>query len=129
MKKLILGLAILATLSLASCKKEGAATEEKTKKENTEVKQEPKADVPAFDNEKVGEYIKSYDAYLEDYKKVVESKDMTKFQTLAAKGQELANKAQALTTEGLSEADAKKLNDYMQEKAKELQELAKKMMQ
>ncbi len=54
---------------------------------------------------------------------------MTKFQTLATKGQELAKKAQELTTEGLSEADTKKLNDYMQAKAKELQELAKKMMQ
>lgn len=129
MKKLILGLAILATLTFASCKKEGTEAKEEVKKENTEVKQETKANVPTFDNEKVGEYIKTYDAYLEDYKKVVNSKDMTKFQTLAAKGQELAKKAQALTAEGLSEADSKKLNDYMQKKAKELQELAKKMMQ
>ncbi len=101
MKKVILALAVLATVAFVSCKKETAATEG-TEKAKTEAVKD---------------------------KKVVESKDMTKFQTLATKGQELAKKAQALTAEGLSESDTKKLNDYMQGKAKELQELTKKMMQ
>ncbi len=128
MKKVFLGLAVMATLAFVSCRKEAVPAEE-AQTEKTEVTQEPKSDAPSFENEKVGEYIKSYDSYVEDYKNAVGSKDMTKFQALATKGQELAKKAQELTTEGLSEADTKKLNDYMQGKAKELQELAKKMMQ
>ncbi len=124
MRKLILVFAVVASIAFVSCKgKEGAnKTEEATKTEAT-------AEVPAFDNEKVAEYIKKYDAYIEEYKKVVESKDMTKFQTLGTKGQELAKEAQALTATELSAGDLKKLQDYMQQKATEMQEIAKKMMQ
>ncbi len=122
MKKLFLGLFLVVAVSLTSCqgKKDGKATGKETKTETS---------VPKFDNKKVGEYIKAYDAYIEDYKKIVDSKDMTKFQELGTKGQELAKKAQELTTSGLSASDTKKLNEYMTAKAKELQELSQKMMQ
>lgn len=125
MKKVILGFAAIAMFALVACNKgkEEAKTEEGTKVEATS-----DVEVPKFDNEKLADYMELYDSYIEEYKKVAESKDMTKFQALGTKGQELANKAQTLMTEGLSASDTKKLNDYLQEKAKELQELTQKMM-
>ncbi len=123
MRKLILGFAVVASIAFVSCKgKEGASS-------SNETTTETKAEVPAFDNEKVAEYMKKYDAYMEEYKKVAESKDMSKFQTLSTKGQELAKEAQVITGDNLSASDLKKLQDYMQKKASEMQEITKKMMQ
>ncbi len=129
MKKLILGFAVFASIAFISCKDKKATTEKKgaTTEEVTQTK--TNVDVPTFDNEKVGEYIKKYDSYIEEYKKIVDSKDMTKLQALGVKGQELAKEAQSLLTGKLSSGDVKKLQDYMREKSTEMQEIAKKMMQ
>lgn len=127
MKRIFLVLVSVAMISFVACNNKGK--EENKTEDTVTIETTTETEVPSFDNEKLGEYITAYDSYLEDYKKVVESKDMTKFQELATKGQELAEKAQALTAEGLSEADGKKLNDYLQEKSKEIQELSQKMMQ
>lgn len=132
MKKTIFVLAAIAMVSLTSCSKKeenkAEATQEVTETTNSETTEATSTEVPEFESEKLGEYIKAYDAYMEEYKKVVESKDMTKFQELGTKGQELAKKAQELTSEGLSESDAKKLTDYSNEKAEELKKLSLEMM-
>ncbi|PVX50886.1 hypothetical protein C7377_1207 [Balneicella halophila] len=130
MKKLFLVLVAVATLALVACNKEKEGSNLQDEQETQKViETTTDADVPEFDNENLEEYIEVYDSYLDDYKEAVESKDMSKFQALSSKGQELAEKAEALATEGLSESDSRKLNEYMQEKSKEMQELAQKMMQ
>ena len=130
MKKTVLVFACLATIVFTSCKgkQDNAAVE--PQKENTEEVQatEAESNVPEFDNEELGEYIKLYDAYIKDYEEAVKSKDMTKFQELSTKGQELATKGQELSTSGLSESDMQKLQEYMTQSAQELQELSQEMM-
>ncbi|WP_299221812.1 hypothetical protein [uncultured Aquimarina sp.] len=143
MKKTILNFAlVMAVLFAASCKNETKSeatdsadkTEEVEKTEKAEEKTEEKTEtaasegVPSFSDEKVQEYVNSYEAYIEEYKKVVESKDMTAFASLGQKGQELGTKAQEVMG-NLSGDDVKKLNDYMMAKSTELQELSKKLMQ
>lgn len=129
MKKLFLGLAVLVSVSLVSCKKEAEKAANTAKETAKEVKSTVKDAVSGFDNAKVAEYVKEYNSYIEEYKKAVESKDMTKFQALGQKAQELAKKAQAVSAEGLSENDLKKLQEYTQKQTAKIQELAKKMMQ
>ncbi|AXT55406.1 hypothetical protein J8L88_05860 [Aquimarina sp. MMG015] len=143
MKKTILNFAlIIAVLFAASCKNEtksdAADSAEKTEEVEKTEKAEEKSNeetttaasdgVPSFSDEKVQEYVNSYEAYIEEYKKVVESKDMTAFASLGQKGQELGTKAQEVMG-NLSGDDVKKLNDYMTAKSAELQELSKKLMQ
>ncbi|WP_299253525.1 hypothetical protein [uncultured Aquimarina sp.] len=143
MKKTILNFAlVMAVLFTASCKNETKSeatdsadtTEEVEKTEKAEEKVEEKTEtaasegVPSFSDEKVQEYVNSYEAYIEEYKKVVESKDMSAFASLGQKGQELGTKAQEVMG-NLSGDDVKKLNDYMMAKSTELQELSKKLMQ
>lgn len=140
MKKSILAFALLTTIAFTSCKgKEKKADTKTTTTEQAEGKkavEEVKTEVvegtteaPTFENEKVGEYIKSYEAYIKDFKAAAESKDMAKFQELGVKGQELAKKAQEFSATGLSAEDTKKLQEYMTKSAEKLQEYAKKMMQ
>ncbi|WP_378174933.1 hypothetical protein [Aquimarina sp. SS2-1] len=143
MKKTILNFAlIIAVLFATSCKNEAKSestdnadtTEEVAETEKAEEKSEEKTEtaasdgVPSFSDEKVQEYVNSYEAYIEEYKKVVESKDMTAFASLGQKGQELGTKAQEVMG-NLSGDDVQKLNDYMMAKSAELQELSKKLMQ
>ncbi len=129
MRKLILVFAVFTSVVLVSCKDQKATADKKgaATKEITQTKTD--VNVPTFDNKQVGEYMKKYDSYIEEYKKIVNSKDMTKLQALGAKGQELAKQAQTLLTGKLSSGDTKKLQDYMQKKSVEMQEIAKKMMQ
>ena len=142
MKKTILNFAlIIAVLFAASCKNEtksdASDSADKTEEVKTEEKSEEKSSddkttssdgVPSFSDQKVQDYVDSYEAYIEEYKKVVESKDMTAFASLGQKGQELGTKAQEVMG-NLSGDDVKKLNDYMMAKSAELQELSKKLMQ
>ncbi|MFD2562126.1 hypothetical protein [Aquimarina rubra] len=144
MKKTILNFVlIIAVLFTASCKNETKSetsdsankTEEVEKTETSEEKSNDNKTetaasdgVPSFSDEKVQEYVNSYEAYIEEYKKVVESKDMTAFASLGQKGQELGTKAQEVMG-NLSGDDVKKLSDYMTAKSAELQELSKKLMQ
>ncbi|MHA7057229.1 hypothetical protein ACWGOQ_0008430 [Aquimarina sp. M1] len=143
MKKTILNFAlIVAVLFTASCKNETKSeatdnderTEEVSQTEETEEEETDNTEaaasdgVPSFSDEKVQEYVNSYEAYIEEYKKVVESKDMTAFASLGQKGQELGAKAQEVMG-NLSGDDVQKLNDYMIAKSAELQELSKKLMQ
>ncbi|MBV7440924.1 hypothetical protein KRX57_05785 [Weeksellaceae bacterium TAE3-ERU29] len=125
MKKLILPL--LATFALVSCGKQDKHEEVAPEVQVEEV-ETVTTDVPDFDNEEVEEYMKLYDAYIEEYKEAVKSKDMNKFQELSTKGQELATKGQELSTSGLSESDMQKLQEYMTQSAQELQELSQEMM-
>ncbi|MDH7445636.1 hypothetical protein [Aquimarina sp. 2201CG14-23] len=141
MKKTILNFVlIIAVLFSASCKNE-TKSETSENSNNTEevAKTEEKSNddtskttasegVPSFSDQKVQDYVNSYEAYIEEYKKVVESKDMTAFASLGQKGQELGTKAQEVMG-NLSGDDVKKLNDYMMAKSAELQELSKKLMQ
>ena len=80
--------------------------------------------IPSFDAAEVTDYVASYESYMTDYKKVMESKDMTAMASLSQKGQDLAKKAQELT-KNLSAEDSKKLTDYLTTKAKEMQEMMK----
>ncbi|QWX83395.1 hypothetical protein H0I23_13155 [Cellulophaga sp. HaHaR_3_176] len=83
--------------------------------------------VPSFGDAAVTEYVKTYEEYINEYKEAAESKDMTAFAALGTKGQELATKSQEVY-KNLSAADAEKLNAYMTEKSKELQDISAKMM-
>ncbi|KAA1246916.1 hypothetical protein [Aquimarina sp. RZ0] len=98
------------------------------KTSNVSTTTETSVDIPSFNDQKVQAYVNSYEAYIEKYKKIVESKDMTAFASLGQKGQELSTKAQEIMG-NLSADDVKKLNDYMLAKSTELQELSKKLMQ
>ncbi|MDY8137994.1 hypothetical protein [Aquimarina sp. 2201CG5-10] len=143
MKKVILNLSLLVLImATVSCKNDtksdstadAEVTEQKTeeKAEKSSEKENTTApasdDVPSFSDQAVQDYVNSYEAYIEEYKKVVESKDMTAFASLGQKGQELGQKAQEVMG-NLSGDDIKKLNDYMQKKSTQLQELSKKLMQ
>ncbi len=136
MKKIILNLSLVIAILAVSCKNETKSdtsvskgevekVEEKTE-ENTSSKSSN--GVPNFSDDKVQEYVNSYEAYIEEYKKIVESKDMTAFASLGEKGQKLGQQAQEVMG-NLSGEDVKKLNDYMQKKSVQLQELSKKLMQ
>lgn len=134
MKKILLSTATIAIIMMqVSCNKEtkNTAKEETatekvvtTKKEAEEVKE---TGAPAFDSKEVQEYVKAYDAYIEEYKKAAESKDMNAFAALGQKGQELATKSQELNGK-ISAEDAQRLGAYMAEKATLIQEYSKKMM-
>ncbi|SEK37633.1 hypothetical protein SAMN04487910_0379 [Aquimarina amphilecti] len=141
MKKIILNFAlIIAVIFATSCKNETKSDASESADKTEEVEKIEKSEeesstettssdgVPNFSDEKVQEYVNSYEAYIEEYKKVVESKDMTAFASLGQKGQELGTKAQEVMG-NLSGDDVKKLNEYMTAKSTELQELSKKLMQ
>lgn len=137
MRKAILSIAMLAALLVTCCKNstksessEGTKTETASEKNDDTAKAtaETSDGVPDFSDADVQDYVDAYESYMEEYKSAVESKDMTAFSALATKGQELASKAQEVSGK-VSGADAEKLTNYMTEKAKELQELSKKMME
>lgn len=107
---------------------EETAIEEKTEENRSTTTTTSTSGVPSFSDQKVQDYVDSYEAYIEEYKKVVESKDMAAFGALGQKGQELGTKAQEVMG-NLSGDDVKKLNDYMMAKSTELQELSKKLLQ
>ncbi len=139
MKKTILSLLSLGIILFTTSCKDEAKSESSSTEETTEVaekkeesdksepaKSESSNDVPNFDNEQVQDYVNAYDAYMDEYKKAAESKDMTALGSLGQKGQELGQKAQEVMG-NLSGDDIQKFNDYMQKKSAELQELTKKM--
>ncbi|WP_103866228.1 hypothetical protein [Aquimarina sp. I32.4] len=136
MKKVFLSLSLLVAVLTVSCKGEtktndsegSEKVEETTEKAKEETSSEAASGVPTFSNKAVQEYVNSYEAYIEEYKKVAESKDMTAFASLGEKGQELGQKAQEVMG-NLSPEEGKKLGDYMTKKATQLQELSKKLMQ
>ncbi|WP_074409214.1 MULTISPECIES: hypothetical protein [Aquimarina] len=136
MKKVILNLSLVIAILAVSCKNEtkSDSSVSKDEVEKVEEKTEEKTSsqsangVPNFNDDKVQEYVNSYEAYIEEYKKIVESKDMTAFASLGEKGQKLGQQAQEVMG-NLSGEDVKKLNDYMQKKSEQLQELSKKLMQ
>jgi len=132
MKKVIVNLSLVVAILFVSCKsetKETATSSEKIEKTGIESsKDSAKNDVPGFSDKNVQEYVNAYEAYIEEYKKAVESKDMTAFASLGEKGQELGTKAQEVMG-NLSGEDATKLSEYMQKKSEQLQELSQKMMQ
>jgi len=143
MKKTFLNFVlIIAVIFSTSCKNEAKSessdtadtTEEVERTDKTEEKSNTTSTtsasdgVPSFSDQKVQDYVNSYEAYIAEYKKVVESKDMAAFETLGSKGQELGTKAQEVMG-NLSGDDVKKLNDYMMAKSTELQELSKKLLQ
>lgn len=82
--------------------------------------------VPSFGNSAVQDYVNSYEAYLDQYAKAVESKDIRALSDLGPKGQELAIKAQEISG-NMSDEDAQKFTHYMTEKAKMIQELTLKI--
>ncbi len=136
MKKTILTtVAALAIILGTSCNKEAKNAESKTEKKEvvtttkTEKKETTEATngVPSFSDKAVQDYVNAYEAYVEDYKKAAEKKDMTAFAALGQKGQELGTKAQEING-NLSTDDAKKLGDYMMKKSKEIQAYSEKMM-
>ncbi|WP_199912816.1 hypothetical protein [Aquimarina aquimarini] len=145
MKKFFLGAIALMFLSVISCKDTadkakdaadtaGEAVEETAEKveaavEETAEKVEAAVEgVPSFSDPAVQEYVNSYEEYVAEYKKIVESKDMTAFAGLSQKGQDLATKAQEVSGK-LTGDDAQKWADYMTAKSKEMTELAKAMTQ
>ncbi|MBG6131446.1 hypothetical protein IWQ47_002685 [Aquimarina sp. EL_43] len=145
MKKFFLGALALVFLTVISCKdaankaEEAADTAEEAVEEVAEKVEEAAEEVaekveeavdgvPSFDNQKVQDYVNEYEAYLAEYAKIVESKDMTAFAGLAEKGTNLGKKASEIAGE-LTGDDAKKWTDYMTASSEKMQALAKKMTQ
>jgi hypothetical protein len=84
--------------------------------------------VPTFADADVNAYVQSYEDYIATYRKAAETKDMSKLAELGTKGQDLATKGTAAAQKlANNPEDAKKLADYMNAKAAELQELTKKL--
>ncbi|MGI9552214.1 MAG: hypothetical protein ACR2MT_13520 [Aurantibacter sp.] len=137
MKKLILSsiLSLLTCLIVLSCKEnsdeskksedaiEGA---EQTDNGILEDSKDLTSEVPSFGNSAVQDYVNSYETYLDQYAKAVETKDIGALSDLGPKGQELAIKAQEISG-NMSVEDAQKFTHYMTEKAKMIQELTLKM--
>ncbi|WP_062059414.1 hypothetical protein [Aquimarina longa] len=132
MKKLILKLSVVIVILLVSCKNEAkpetSSSSDKTEKAETPRSSKSASNVPSFSDDKVQEYVNAYEAYIEEYKKAVERKDMNAFVALGKKGQELGQKAQEVMG-NLSGDDVQKLSTYMQDKSTQLQELSQKLSQ
>jgi hypothetical protein len=107
--------------------KAGEAAADKIEETADNVKEEAEKLVdglPTFESKEVMAYVKSYESYMADYKKVLEDKNMTAMASLTKKGNELSKKASELTKD-LNAEDAAKLSDYLAKKAGELQEMLK----
>ncbi|WP_199915415.1 hypothetical protein [Aquimarina spinulae] len=145
MKKFFLGALALVFLTVISCKdaankaEEAADTAEEAVEEVAEKVEEAAEEVaekveeavdgvPNFDNEEVKAYVEKYEAYMAEYAKIVESKDMTAFAGLATKGSKLGEEAAGIAGK-LSGDDVKKWTDYMTASSEKMQALAKKMTQ
>ncbi len=143
MKKFFLGALALVFVSVISCKdaadktKEAAETAEEVVEETADKAKEVVEEVaetvetavegvPNFSNEKVQAYVNKYEAYIAEYTKIVESKDMTAFAGLATKGSELGKEASEIAGE-LTGEDAKKWTDYMTASSEKMAALAQKM--
>lgn len=128
MKKITLAFILFAALSLVACNKKAECSKE-GKKECTEKKQEVKAESSGeFENKGIAEYISVYESYIKEYKDALKSHDMAKFEKLATKEGELAKKAEQLYSSGLSEADTKKFEAYMQKSMTELEKFTREAM-
>lgn len=132
MKKVFLSVAMVAAIMVTSCKENAKTdasdktrTEASTDEEATEATAESSDDTPNFSDPEVQAYV---DAYIKEYTKAAESKDMTAFANLATKGQELGTMAQNVSGK-MTGADGERLAAYMTEKAEKIQELSKKMME
>lgn len=145
MKKFFLGALALVFLTVISCKdaankaEEAADTAEEAVEEVAEKVEEAAEEVaeavetavdgvPNFDNADVQKYVEKYEAYMAEYAKIVESKDMTAFAGLAQKGSDLGKEAGDIAGK-LSGDDAKKWTDYMTASSEKMQKLAQAMTQ
>lgn len=137
MKKLVPApmLALLLCWFFTSCKETSPKTEEvqdnveevgNVDNEILEASEDLTSEVPSFGNPAVQDYVDSYEAYLEEYSKAVETKDINALSNLGPKGKELAVKAQEISG-NMSVEDAQKFTHYMTEKAKLIQDLTSKI--
>ncbi len=145
MKKFFLGALALMFLTVISCKeatdkaKDAAenveeATEDAANKieevteEVTETIEDAVDGVPNFSDESVQAYVEKYEAYMAEYKKAAESKDMTAFAALGQKAQDLSAGAQEVAGK-LTGEDAEKWTAYMTASAEKMQKYAQEMTQ
>ena len=112
-----------------SCKENEAGNSDKDNQDKKVEKSKSEnltSEVPSFSNSTVQDYVNSYEEYLDEYAKAVDSKDIEALSDLGPKGQELALKAQEISG-NMSVEDAQKFTHYMAEKAKTIQELTLKI--
>ncbi|PKV49542.1 hypothetical protein ATE84_1572 [Aquimarina sp. MAR_2010_214] len=141
MKKFFLGALALMFLTVISCKDAANKAEEASDKteeaveevaekveEVAEKVEEAVDGVPTFSDQGVQEYVNAYEEYMAKYAKIVESKDMTAFAGLSDEATKLGQKSSEIAGK-LTGEDAEKFTAYMTAKAKEAQELAKKLTQ
>ncbi len=145
MKKLVLGAMALMFLATISCKqaadkaKDAADTAEEAIEETADKAQEAVQEVaekvetavdgiPSFSDPAITQYVTNYEAYIAEYTKIVESKDMAAFAGLSETGQKLAAQAQEISGK-LTGDDAQKWTDYMTASAEKMQKLAQSMTQ
>jgi|GEM_PF-6481271 len=83
-------------------------------------------DVPSFENPAIQDYVDTYEEYLKEYTKAVDSQDIEALSDLGPKGQELSIKAREISG-NMSVEDAQKFTHYMTEKAEVIRELTLKM--
>ena len=132
MKKLFAVLALVGVMTSCKDKKKDEKKPEETTtttEPTTTTTTEPTTTgVPTFNDADVTAYVKAYEDYIAAYKKVVESKDMTKMGDLSKNAQDLAAKGTAASQKLVGNPeDAKKLADYMTAKSAEIMELSKKL--
>jgi hypothetical protein len=86
---------------------------------------ESSSDRPQFASQSANDFVESYDAFIADFKAAYEAmrnRDMTKYDAVILRAQELETKGEKLERE-LSPDEQKKFADYLNRRADELAEL------
>jgi hypothetical protein len=83
-------------------------------------------DRPQFSSQSANEFVNSYDAFVADFKiayEAMKNRDMTKYETVISRAQELEIKVSKIETE-LPPDEQKKFVDYLNRRANELAAIA-----
>lgn len=130
MKKILTLLALVIVIASCKDKKKAEVKNDAPASTSTEAAKSTTAtDIPTFNDPDLNAYVKAYEDYLAAYRKAAHGKDTSKIADLAKMEKEVAAKGTSAASKlaGHPE-DAKKLNDYMQSRSKELMELANKLL-
>jgi|GEM_PF-5018254 len=123
MKKLIIFLLVAA--SFTACKRE--SKEIKKANENTVASIPPDSTeisaAPSFTSKEAQDYVRSYDAFLYDYRAAVQDHDQVKLQELANKMIELSAQGNEVL-KNLQGEDLTKLTEYLRTRAHEFSQIS-----
>ncbi len=136
MKKVLLVLAVAATMVACNNKKKGDAkvegdttTTTTTNTTNTTTTTTVSDGVPTFADAEVQSYVNDYTAFVNSYMEAYKSKDMTKVQELSGKMQEWSGRSMTIGQKlANNPEEAKKFSDYMTKLSTDWANAAKAMM-